>query len=196
MRQIALEIVIFFGLVSLASASNIDGKIVGRLFLDPLHPAVVWLEGLTTGPASNTESTMAQHGGQFVPAFLIVVQGQTVSMPNEDEVAHNVYSLSDAKQFNLGFYAKGDRRSVTFDRPGLVEVACIIHNFMRAKILVVPNKYYAKAATDGSFHIRNVPAGTFTLKFWTDGVAPISQDVTVPEGSKPLIVRVSVPNAP
>jgi hypothetical protein len=139
---------------------------------------------------------MARHGGQFVPSFLVVVAGQTVSMPNEDEVAHNVYSLSTTKQFNLGYYARGEHKTVTFDRPGLVEMLCVIHSFMRAKILVVPNKYYATVAADGSFHIRNVPAGTFTLTFWTDGVAPFGQEVTVPEGGKPLIIRISSPSGP
>ena len=74
-------------------------------------------------------------------------------MPNEDEVAHNVYSLSPTKLFDLGFYAKGDVKRVTFDRPGLVEVLCQIHAFMRARILVVPNPYYATIAVDGSFRI-------------------------------------------
>jgi len=133
---------------------------------------------------------MAQRAGQFVPVFLVVVAGQTVSMPNEDDVAHNVYSLSAAKQFNLGYYAKGNRKTVTFDRPGLVEVMCVIHSFMRAKILVVPNEYFATVAADGSFHIRSVPAGTFTLTVWTEGGAQFGQAITVPEGGKPLLVRV------
>ena len=134
---------------------------------------------------------MAQSGGRFVPSFLIVVAGQTVSMPNEDQVAHNVYSLSPVKRFNLGFYAKGDVRTVTFDRPGLVDVLCVIHNFMRAKILVVPSPYYSMIAGDGSFHIRNIPPGTYTLRFWSEGMSPFRQFVTVPQDTK--VVTVSVP---
>jgi plastocyanin len=198
MRQVALAIVALFSLVSFAAGGTIDGKIVGRIDkpFSPQHPAVVWLEGIMTQPASDGAPVMARHGGQFVPSFLVVVAGQTVSMPNEDEVAHNVYSLSTTKQFNLGYYARGEHKTVTFDRPGLVEMLCVIHSFMRAKILVVPNKYYATVAADGSFHIRNVPAGTFTLTFWTDGVAPFGQEVTVPEGGKPLIIRISSPSGP
>ena len=138
---------------------------------------------------------MAQHGGQFVPPFLIVVAGQTVNMPNEDDVAHNVYSVSPAKQFDLGYYAKGDLKTVTFDRPGMVEVLCLIHAFMRARILVVPNPYYATIAADGTFHIRNVPAGTFTLNFWADGMTSFSQEVTVSQGVKQVSVRVSWPSS-
>jgi plastocyanin len=196
MRRLALVIIAVFSFAPLASAGDIDGRLIGRTFLNPQQPAIVWLEGITTSPSNKQDLVMAQHGGQFVPPFLVVTVGQTVNMPNEDDVAHNVYSSSTPKQFNLGFYAKGDHKSVTFDRPGLVAVLCVIHNFMRAKILVVPNKFYARVSADGTFHIRNVPAGTFTLAFWADGVSQITQQVTVPESGKPVIVRLALPNAP
>lgn len=198
MRHVALAAVAVFSLVSLAAAGDIDGQVVGRTDrpFSPPHSAVVWLEGITAKPANNAELVMAQRGGQFVPNFLVVVSGQTVSMPNQDDIAHNVYSLSAAKQFNLGFYAKGDHKAVTFDRLGLVEVYCVIHSFMRGKILVVPNKYYSTVAADGTFHIRNVPAGKFTLTFWAEGVAQHSQPVTVSEHSISPTVRVALPNVP
>ena len=75
-------------------------------------------------------------------------------MPNDDDVAHNVHSLSATEQFDLGFYAKGAKKTVTFERPELVEVHCVIHSFMSGKILVVPNRYYAIVVADGTFHIR------------------------------------------
>jgi plastocyanin len=197
MRQIALAMVAVLGLVSVAAGGNIDGKIVGSSGNLLQHPAVVWLEGdLPIQTASNTGPVMAQHGGQFVPSFLVVVAGQTVDMRNEDDVAHNVYSVSPAKQFNLGYYAKGEPKSVTFDRPGLIAVFCQIHSFMRAKILVVPNRYYSTVAIDGTFRIRNVPAGKFTVMVWDDGVSSFSREVTVPKGGKPLILSISWLNTP
>ncbi len=196
MRQGISAIAAVLGLASLAFAGDIEGHTT-RLSIpaqSPQAPAVVWLEGAQSAPLGKNEPIMAQRGGKFVPAFLVVVAGQTVSMPNQDQVAHNVYSLSTVKPFNLGFYAKGDVKTVTFDRPGLVDVLCVIHNFMRAKILVVPNSYYAMIAADGSFHIRNVPPGTYTLQFWSDGIAPFSQIVVVPQDSK--VVTASVPWPP
>jgi len=193
MRQGILAIAAVLGLVCLAFGGDIDGHAM-RLSrpAQSQHPAVVWLEGAQSQALSN-EPVMAQRGGKFVPSFLVVVAGQTVIMPNQDQVAHNVYSLSTVKTFNLGFYAKGDVKTVTFDRPGLVDVLCVIHNFMRAKILVVPNPYYAMIAVDGSFHIRNVPPGTYTLRFWKEGVAPFSQIVRVPEDVRVVAVSVAWP---
>jgi plastocyanin len=196
MRHVALALIAVVRLVSVAAAGNIDGKVVGwsGSLPSPQHPVVVWLEGMQTQTASKTVPVMAQRGGQFVPSFLVVAAGQTVSMPNEDEVAHNVYSLSTAKVFNLGYYAKGDVKTVIFDRSGMVEVLCLIHAFMRAKVLVVPNSYYSTVASDGSFHIRGVPAGKFSLTFWREGKPPFSQEVIVPEGGKPVTMSVSWPN--
>lgn len=87
MRQSALAIAVVVGLVSAAAGGDIDGRIVGSSAnLHALqHPVVVWLEGdLPRQPSTNDGPVMAQHGGQFVPSFLIVVEGQTVDMRNED----------------------------------------------------------------------------------------------------------------
>jgi len=188
MKKVGVVLVALLGLVSVAVGGTIDGKIVGWSDKGPSlqRPVVVWLEGVPTSTVSKTELVMAQHNGQFVPPFLVIVAGQTVNMPNEDEVAHNAYSISGAKKFDLGYYSKGELKTVTFDRTGLVDVHCLIHGFMRAKILVVPNPYYSTVAADGSFRIRNVPEGTFTLAVWGDGMRSFSHEVTVPAGNKTL----------
>lgn len=198
MKRLFLSLVVVPGLACLATAGNVDGKLAlqAAKALTRDHPVVVWLEAVNAGAAPNESPVMAQHGGQFVPSFLVVVSGQTVTMPNEDDVAHNVYSVSATKPFDLGFYAKGSVKTVTFDRIGLVDVACVIHSFMRARILVVPNKYYAVVAADGTFHLHNAPAGTFTLKCWINGGASFSQPITIPENGKSVLVRLLPPSAP
>ena len=63
---------------------------------------------------------------------------RAVSFKNEDPFFHNVFSLSDAKTFDLGSYPKGQSKSVTFDKPGTVEVECSIHPEMKMLIEVAP----------------------------------------------------------
>lgn len=196
MRRIAPTLLCVLSLVSASGAGTVSGKAVGwaPAVGTASRLGVVWLEGGTARPASRPHAVMGQQGGKFIPAFLIVVAGQTVELPNWDDVAHNVYSLSPAKPFNLGFYAKGDKKSVTFDQPGLEEVACSIHDFMHAKILVLPTTYYATIAADGSFQIRGVPAGKYALKFWADGMTSISREIEVSaDGTTYLNLMVSSP---
>jgi plastocyanin len=73
--------------------------------------------------------------GAKVSALKIKV-GDTIAFKNLDPYFHNVFSLSDAKLFDLGSYPQGQARSVTFDKPGKVEVECAIHPQMKITVEV------------------------------------------------------------
>jgi plastocyanin len=62
--------------------------------------------------------------------------GDVVWFKNMDPYFHNVFSLSDAKLFDLGSYPQGQARSVTFDKAGKVEVECAIHPQMKLTVEV------------------------------------------------------------
>ena len=55
---------------------------------------------------------------------------------NDDEFAHNVFSLSETQNFDLGSYKKGETRQLTLKNPGTIEVECAIHPEMKMKIEV------------------------------------------------------------
>ena len=128
---------------------------------------------------------MAQHDERFVPHVLPVVQGATVDFPNEDDVYHNVFSLSAAagpKGFDLGRYPKGTSRSFTFARAGTVQVFCHIHSDMYAVILVLPNPYFASPDDDHHFVIDDVPEGDYTMVAWHERIKPIMRRIHVVAG--------------
>ena len=79
---------------------------------------------------------MDQNEMKFSPYVLPVVVGTTVDFPNNDTQWHNVYSKGGAKDFDLGLYPPGKSRSVTFDKPGIVQVLCNAHPNMEAFIVV------------------------------------------------------------
>ena len=80
---------------------------------DRFKRVAVWLEG---GPASLNPSaaTMRQIDLQFDPELLIVAPGSRVRFPNFDPLFHNIFSLSPLQPFDLGYYAAGKSREVTF----------------------------------------------------------------------------------
>lgn len=84
-----------------------------------------------------TEHVVTQKAKAFSVKRLVVKVGEAVKFLNEDSFAHNVFSLSDAKSFDLGSYGPGASRSVTFDKAGTVEVECAVHPDMRMVIEVV-----------------------------------------------------------
>jgi plastocyanin len=78
--------------------------------------------------------------GQLKKAFTVPMLkakvGDTVTFKNDDEFAHNVFSLSDVQSFDLGSYKKGETRNLTLVREGTIEVECAIHPEMKMKIEV------------------------------------------------------------
>ena len=163
-------------------------KFVERVNYAELRNFVVYIEGPLTNSLSSTNVTarvdtkrVNQEKANFTPAVLPIEVGTTVEWPNNDDIFHNVFSMSDAKQFDLGLY-KGNpkEKRVTFDKPGRVEVFCSIHANMHCVVLVLENPFYAVADAEGRYAIRNIPAGTYKLKAWHERLPAQTQEIIVP----------------
>jgi plastocyanin len=123
---------------------------------------------------------MDQRNETFVPHLLTVATGTVVDFPNNDSTYHNVFSLSKAKRFDLGRYARGHSKSVRFDTPGIVRVFCDIHSHMSAFVLVFNHPYYATTDADGRYRIGSVPPGTYNVVAWYEGQIRDTRSVVVP----------------
>jgi plastocyanin len=99
-------------------------------------PAAALLAALLATQAQAGEHVVNQKGKQFGTAKLAVKAGDSVKFVNDDPFAHNVFSLSDAKSFDLGSYGQGLAKSVVMDKPGTVEVECAVHPEMKMVIEV------------------------------------------------------------
>ena len=82
------------------------------------------------------QHVVTQKRSAFSAKQITVKVGDSVKFVNEDGYSHNVFSLSEAKTFDLGSMAQGGDRSVTFDKPGTVEIECAVHTDMRMVIEV------------------------------------------------------------
>ena len=147
-----------------------------------LSNAVISVEDIEgPWPAPGQIAVLDQKDLRFIPHVLAIPAGTTVEFPNTDPVSHNVFSISEAKRFNLGLYRRGAIRRVTFDRPGVVEVLCNVHLEMDAYIVVLKNLYFARIAPDGTYSIPNVPAGQHRVRCWHPRLAAQERLVQVPE---------------
>jgi plastocyanin len=109
---------------------------------------------------------MAQQNMQFEPFVLIVPVGADVAFPNLDTVRHHVYSFSAAKTFELKLYGRDETRVVHFDKAGVVDLGCNIHDSMIAFIVVVDTPYAAQTNAAGEAVIHGVPAGEHVARVW------------------------------
>jgi plastocyanin len=141
---------------------------------------VVYLEGGARVPQrARVTRVIRQHNLRFRPHVTVIPRGSTIEFPNDDRVDHNVFSLSRPKRFDLGLYRSGTSRSVTFRRPGVVDIYCNIHPQMAAKVLVVDTPHYATATARGRFQIRDVPAGDYELVGWQPYGESFRRSITV-----------------
>lgn len=115
-------------------------------------------------------TAIAQRGESFVPRVAAITRGSIVDFPNLDSYFHNVFSLSRGASFDLGRYPKGQSRSRTFTRPGLVKVYCHLHSEMSATIVVFDHPFYTVPSTDGSFVLADVPPGQYRLGAWHERI--------------------------
>ena len=110
------------------------GVVMSRINYLRVLVAVVW--GLAAAAASAEEFTVTQKDKQFSQKSLKVKVGDDVKFVNDDPFSHNVFSLSETKSFDLGTYPKGASKTVSFDKPGKVEVECAVHPDMKMTIEV------------------------------------------------------------
>ncbi len=102
-----------------------------------LGAGVAFALGLAcAGGAFAGEVVVSQKGKTFSVKKLSVKVGDSVKFLNEDPFSHNVFSLSDAKSFDLGSYGQGGSKSIVFDKAGTVEVECAVHPDMKLIIEV------------------------------------------------------------
>jgi plastocyanin len=169
-----------------AAVAQVSGRVVvtdagGRTAPD-LSDAVIYLEGRGPRAAAPERAEVALDARQFRPRVLVVPVGTTVQFPNQDPFNHNVFSLDQPNDFDLGLYGRNETRSRRFSRSGLVRIYCNIHPRMSAFVVVRDNGWYTQPAADGSFTIPNVPPGRYTLNVWHERAPAVRQEITVPAG--------------
>lgn len=190
LRLALLVLILAWVTSAAAAAATVTGKVliggqggIPKVRGITLADFVVTIEG-AKGPAavpvSAASIVLDQKNITFAPHVLAVQVGATVDFPNSDPIFHNVYSISEAKKFNLGMYPKGMKKTVTFDRPGIVELRCNVHSEMKAYILVKDTPYFAATSRTGSYTIPNVPAGNYKITLWHERLPAQQKTVSVP----------------
>ena len=113
---------------------------------------------------------------RFEPHVLAMRVSQTLEIHNSDPASHNssISPFGDAN-FNplIGAGQQADHQ-FTKSQNVPVLVTCNIHPWMRGYVLPRDNPYAAVSGDDGSFEIKDLPAGTWEFQVWQEAVGSLA----------------------
>jgi len=130
-------------------------------------------------PASNVE--LNQTGCMYEPHVLGVMTGQNIEIKNSDPTNHNIHPAATANaDFNQSQSPGAPPIMKTYARQEvLIPVKCNVHPWMRSYIGVVSSPFYAVTGDDGTFTIKGLPPGTYTVEIVHEKYGKQEQQVTV-----------------
>ncbi len=136
----------------------------GKTFPTPTDPVVVTQEGCT-----------------YHPHVLGMMVNQPVKFVNGDATLHNLHAVTTVNEaFNIGQPSKGMEAEKTFDKPEvMVKMKCDVHPWMSSFIGVLEHPYFAVTGEEGSFSLKNLPPGSYTIEAWQEEYGAQTQEVTV-----------------
>jgi Polysaccharide lyase family 4, domain II len=129
--------------------------------------------------------TLDQEGCQYRPHVIALMQNQPLKIVNSDPTLHNIHPMpAKNPEFNMGQPTKGMETTKTFAFDEIIPVKCDVHRWMNSHICVMKNPFFSVSGDDGSFEIKGLPAGTYTIEAWQEKLGTQTAQVTVTDGEK------------
>src|SRR5262249_23395004 len=136
-------------------------------------------------PNMPTSATLDQNGCHYKPHVLGVVVNEPISITNSDPTTHNIhFTPKNNPDWNQS--QPNGAGALTHKLAGaeiLVPVKCNQHPWMKSYVAVSKHQFFAVTAEDGSYTIKGVPPGKYTVVAWHEGGANGTEktmEVTVP----------------
>jgi hypothetical protein len=125
--------------------------------------------------------TIDQNGCWFHPRVFGIQMGQVLKVVNSDPVTHNIHPMAQVnREWNHSQGADDPPLARKFTKPEImIAVKCNIHSWMHAFIGVLGHPYFAVSQDDGTFEIKNLPPGTYTIAVWTETLGTQERQLTV-----------------
>src|SRR5579872_92739 len=132
-------------------------------------------------PVPTTPGVLDQAGCMYEPHVLGVMVNQPVKITNSDPTNHNIHPLPRTnREWNESQPPNGEPKLKRFTKQEvMIPVKCNIHPWMRAWIGVVSHPFFAVTGDNGTFEIKGLPPGTYTLEAWHERYGTRDVQVTL-----------------
>ncbi len=134
-------------------------------------------------------AVLAQKNCMYVPHVVALMTDQPFEIQNNDPTMHNVHPMpKHNRQWSTSQPVGSAALKSTFSRPEFaMAVLCNVHPWMRAVVFVFDHPYFAVTSTAGTFELKNLPPGTYTIEAWQEAYRAQDQTVTIgPKESKAI----------
>jgi plastocyanin len=145
--------------------------------------AVVVVKG-SKGDMKAGDVTFDQKGCDYVPHVLAFPAGSTVKIVNSDGILHNIHTYSTANpSFNMAQpkFKKVIEQKV--EKPEVIKVTCDAHGWMHGWWVATDTPYFAVTDAKGSYTIKDVPPGDYTVEVWQEKLGTDDQKASVKDGA-------------
>jgi hypothetical protein len=176
-----------------------QNKGVAHAFVFLVKPKGTNPEAVKELTARNAKVVLDQKNCDFIPHAQALHQDQTLVIKSSDPVNHNVrYAAFANSPFNQILAPKGELEVKLIAERRPIVIACDIHSWMKAYLMVFDHPFFAVTSADGSFEIRGVPAGQQNVVLWQEKVGYVNPEkaqgmsVTVKAGEATDVGAVSL----
>ena len=138
-------------------------------------------------PDPVTSVTLSQEGCTYRPHVLGIRVGQTLDIVNGDETLHNIHAVPMKNSgFNKAQQSKGFKNTHVFStQEVLVPFKCDVHRWMTAYVGVLDHPFFSVTGRDGSFELKGLPPGTYTVEAVHEKLGTRTEMVTLsPKGTE------------
>ncbi len=132
-------------------------------------------------PVPTTPVVLDQKGCRYDPHVLGIQVGQPFEILSSDNTLHNVHAMPESnREFNKAHQMAGIKHSHVFTaKEVMVPFKCDVHRWMNAYVGVLDHPFFAVTGADGSFELKGLPPGTYTIEAWHEKLGTRTQTVTI-----------------
>lgn len=117
-------------------------------------------------PPAKREITLDNNSCRFEPHVVIAQVGEVLKVVNSDTVGHNanLQFFNNAAKNPMIPPSQDVKVELTDSEPGIVEVRCNIHPWMKALLLVLDHPFASVSDQKGEIVIKGIPVGEHTFR--------------------------------